>query len=153
MESVVAAMVSVSVTDFVCTGPLESVTVNVTPPDAVAVGVPVIAPVDAFSVNPAGRLPPVTVHVYGEVPPLTASEALYAVPTVPAGSDVVVMLSADATIVSVTVTDFACAGALESVTVNVTRIDADDVGVPVIAPVDAFSANPAGRLPPVTVQV
>jgi len=43
---------------------------------AVAVGVPVIAPVDAFSDRPAGSVPEVRDHVYGDVPPVAASVAL-----------------------------------------------------------------------------
>ena len=36
---------------------------------AAAVGVPVIAPVFAFSVRPAGSVPAETLYVYGAVPP------------------------------------------------------------------------------------
>jgi hypothetical protein len=43
---------------------------------AVAVGVPVIAPVDVFSDRPAGRVPEVRDQVYGVVPPVAASVAL-----------------------------------------------------------------------------
>jgi hypothetical protein len=38
-----------------------------------AVGVPEITPVLALSVKPAGRLPVLTLHVYGATPPLAAS--------------------------------------------------------------------------------
>ena len=40
---------------------------------AAAVGVPLIRPVDAFSVKPPGSVPEVSVHVYGVVPPVAAS--------------------------------------------------------------------------------
>ena len=40
------------------------------------VGVPVIAPVEAFSANPVGKVPLVTVQVNGEVPPVEASVEL-----------------------------------------------------------------------------
>ena len=36
------------------------------------VGVPVIAPVEALSVNPVGKVPLVTDQVKGEVPPVEA---------------------------------------------------------------------------------
>ena len=52
------ATVSVRVADFVCTGLLESVSLNVSDVAlAVAVGVPVIAPVEAFNDRPAGSEP------------------------------------------------------------------------------------------------
>jgi hypothetical protein len=38
-----------------------------------AVGVPVIAPDDAFNVNPGGSVPVAISHVYGIVPPAAAS--------------------------------------------------------------------------------
>ena len=37
-----------------------------------AVGVPLIAPVDGFRDSPAGSVPPVSVQVYGVIPPLAA---------------------------------------------------------------------------------
>ena len=40
-----------------------------------AVGVPVIAPVEAFNDRPAGKLLPTVAHVYGVVPPAAASVA------------------------------------------------------------------------------
>jgi hypothetical protein len=51
------------VTDFVCAGLPESVTVAVKLDVPVTVGVPEIAPVVADRVRPAGRLPEVTDHV------------------------------------------------------------------------------------------
>jgi len=39
------------------------------------VGVPVIAPVDPFNVNPAGGLPTTVAHVYGVVPPAATKVA------------------------------------------------------------------------------
>lgn len=54
-------------------GVVESVTLNVSEVPVVgAVGVPLIMPVDEFSVKPAGRVPEVRDHLYGAVPPLTA---------------------------------------------------------------------------------
>jgi hypothetical protein len=74
-------------------GVAESVTITVKLEVATVVGVPVIAPVAVFSVSPAGRVPTETDQAYGVVPPVAARVWLYAVPTVPAGSDAVLMLS------------------------------------------------------------
>jgi hypothetical protein len=57
-------------------GLVESVTWNVGEKLPDAVGVPLNAPVDAFNVTPAGKLPLVIDHVYGVVPPVAASVAL-----------------------------------------------------------------------------
>ena len=43
-----------------------------------AVGVPVIAPDEAFKDKPAGRVPVAIDHVYGAVPPLATTVAEYA---------------------------------------------------------------------------
>jgi hypothetical protein len=53
-------------------GVSESVTVTVklSVPTNVPVGVPEITPVAAFNDNPEGRLPVVTAHVYGAMPPV-----------------------------------------------------------------------------------
>ena len=42
----------------------------------VVVGVPEIAPVDLFRLNPSGNTPDTTAHVYGPVPPLTVKVKL-----------------------------------------------------------------------------
>ena len=59
-------------------------------------GVPLIAPVDELSTKPVGSdpLPATSDHVYGIVPPDADTPLEYAVPTVPAGSDVVVIVGA-----------------------------------------------------------
>lgn len=73
------------------------------------------------------------------------------------GSEVVVMergAEVDAAIVKARLTDFVCAGMLESVTVNVSAVAlAAAVEVPVIAPVAAFKVRPAGRAPLVSDQL
>ena len=90
-------MVSVRLTVCVCgVGVPESVTLKVNDVAlAVAVGVPLIAPVEAFSARPyvERALPLVCDHVYGVVPPVAASVVLYAVPTWPLGSEEVLMLT------------------------------------------------------------
>ena len=52
---------------------------------AAVVGVPVIAPLAAFSESPAGRLPAETLNVYKPLPPVALTVCEYAVPTVPFG--------------------------------------------------------------------
>ncbi len=53
--------------------------------------VPVIAPVEAFRLSPAGRVPPVTVKVTGAAPPVVATVWLKAWPSTGVGIEVVVM--------------------------------------------------------------
>jgi hypothetical protein len=57
-------------------------------------GVPLMPPVDAVNVNPPGNAPVTMVQVYGATPPVDVNCAVYAKPTLPSGSDVVVMVSA-----------------------------------------------------------
>src|SRR5450631_1158178 len=81
-------------TGLLSAGLLESVTVKVSGVAfADAVGVPLITPVVALIPIPAGNVPLVSAHVYGVLPPLATSVALYAVPTSPLGSEVVVITS------------------------------------------------------------
>jgi hypothetical protein len=88
-------MVKVRLNDVLRTGLLESLSLNVSVVFvAGAVGVPLIAPVEASSDSPAGRVPLVSDHLYGLVPPVAASVALYADPTWPFGSEVVTTASA-----------------------------------------------------------
>jgi hypothetical protein len=69
--------VNISFTDLLAGGVLESATWNVRAVLVTAcVGVPVIAPVAAFSIRPAGNVPLVSDHVYGGVPPVAAKTAL-----------------------------------------------------------------------------
>ena len=123
---------------------------------AVAVGVPVMAPVAAFSESPAGSAPMAIDHVYGNVPPVAASAALYAFPAWPLGSNEVVIESTPAPedeMKRVSVAVLVCAGLLESVTVKPTdRLFAPAVGAPVIAPVAALSKSPDGSEPLVIAQ-
>ena len=60
----------------------------------------------------------------------------------------------DAAIVNARLTDWVWAGLLESVSKNVSAVAlAVAVGVPVIAPVEAFNDRPAGSVPLVNNQV
>ena len=77
MPTDVEEIVNISLTDLLPAGVLESVTWNVGAVLVTAcVGVPVIAPVAAFNMSPAGNVPLVRVHIYGGVPPMAASTAL-----------------------------------------------------------------------------
>jgi hypothetical protein len=70
--------------------------------------------------------------------------------------DVVMAKAAGAVdeIVRLRLIDLLCAGLLESVTVNVRAAAlATAVGVPLIAPVDAFKESPAGSVPLVSDQI
>jgi len=146
--------VNVRLTLFVCGargGLPASVTVNVSVSGGApvaAVGVPVIVPVAAFNKSPAGSVPLVNDQLYGVVPPVAASVALYAAPTSPVGSDVVVITRLAGTIVSVRFAVCVSTGLLVSVTVNFNGAAfTDAVGVPVIAPVEVLNESPAGSVP------
>src|SRR5580692_7798216 len=69
---------------------LASLTCTVKLLAPVPVGVPEIIPVLGASVSPAGKVPESIDHVYGVVPPVAASVALYAEFCVPLVSEVVV---------------------------------------------------------------
>jgi hypothetical protein len=116
-------------------------------------GVPVIAPALDI-VSPAGSAPLPSAYVSPPAPPVAATLAEYAVPTVPPASVVVEnVIAGGAATPIVNVCVALAAGDPESftVTVNVTLPAA--VGVPVIAPVDAFKLKPGGNVPVVTVHV
>jgi hypothetical protein len=61
----------------------ESATFAVKLDAPATVGEPEIVPVLELSVSPAGRVPCVTLNVYGGTPPLAVSDEEYATPTVP----------------------------------------------------------------------
>lgn len=132
--------------DFVAVLLLASVTlmVKVEVPDAV--GVPVIAPDDAFKVRPAGREPVLTLHVYGVVPPVACTVAEYAVPTVPPARLDVEIANCPAAATAM-LKDWVAVLLLASCTWAVKVEVPDAVGVPVIAPDDAFKVRPAGSEP------
>src|ERR1035438_8533221 len=107
-----------------------------------AVGVPVMEP-SAFSVKPAGSVP-TTVKVYGATPPVTTMAGLLkATPTSPLLTTEQVTTGA-ATIVKGQLLPVATTP-LASVTLMLKVPEA--VGVPVMAPVEALSERPAGRVP------
>ena len=130
--------------------PIPSVAVIVKLLLAAVVGVPVIAPVPAFNERPAGKLPTETLNVYEPVPPVALTVCEYAVPTLPLGR-----VAGFTAIAGLMVTAYACepVAPKPSVAVMVKFDVAAVVGVPVIAPVAAFSDKPAGRLPPDTLNM
>jgi hypothetical protein len=107
------------------------------------VGGPVIAPVDAFNDNPAGKVPVITAHVYGVVPPAATRVAEYAALTTPTGSDVVVIDSAGLIVI-----ESACSAVRAPLSVTPTvKFDVPAVlGVPLITPAED-NDNPAGNVP------
>jgi hypothetical protein len=91
-------MVNVRLAVAVCAGEPESVTLKVSGVAlAMAVGVPLIRPEEAFNVNPAGKVPPVSCQVYAPDPPEARKVCEYGVFTVPLGRDVVRMPNAEVT--------------------------------------------------------
>ena len=119
--------------------PFASVTFTLKVPEAV--GVPVTAPFDAFSVKPAGRVPLIE-YVYGAVPPVTViAVPLNGTPTSPVVTDEHTALSAALIVITQPLEDTPFA----SVTFTLKVPEA--VGVPVTAPFDAFSVKPAGNVP------
>ncbi len=141
-------IVSVEVTTmeraFVAVAPTLSVTLAVKLEVPDAVGVPVMAPVEAPSESPAGSEPLEMDHVNAPVPPVAVSVWLYAMPTVSAGRLAVVTVIAALTTME---SAFVAVALTVSVALAVKLDVPDDVAVPVIAPVDALSDSPAGRLP------
>ena len=118
-----------------------SVTFTVKLDEPAAVGVPDIVPPERL--NPAGSDPLTTDHVYGGVPPVAFNGCEYATPTVPAGNEEVVMLTAEALI---TIDSAALAEPVAlSVTLTVKLDEPAAVGVPDIVPPERL--NPAGSDP------
>jgi hypothetical protein len=90
-----AAMDKPSVAVAVCAGELVSVAVTPIVKLPLAVGVPERMPVFAARLRPAGSCPEVMVQVYGDVPPLAPRVTVYGAATVPCGSEVVEMATAE----------------------------------------------------------
>ena len=126
-------------------------TVNDAVPNVV--GVPLICPVELFSVRPAGKEPEVIVQVYGVVPPLACSVVEYAVPVVPPGSDTVVTVGGWAAAATAILNAFVPLLFAASVTCTVNDTVPAVVGVPEITPVDAARLKPAGSDPALTLQL
>src|SRR5579872_315782 len=138
-------MVSDAVEAFVASTPSATATTNAKVP--AAVGVPVIAPVVAFTDNPAGSEPDASDHAYAPEPPEACSVALYVVVARAPGSEAVVMATGGAPIAIVNEAFAVLDVFVGSVTAIVNVPETAAVGVPLIAPVDAFRDSPAGSAP------
>ena len=129
---------------LVADAPTLSVTFNVNPTGPAVVGVPVIAPVLALRLSPAGSGPGDRDHVYGAVPPVAAAVCEYAILTSPSANEFVEIVGADPIVIE---RFFVTDAPRLSVTLSVNPTLPDVVGVPVIAPVFALRPNPAGKGP------
>src|SRR5262249_17436414 len=111
-------------------------------------GVPLIAPA-VLNERPWGKLPVVTVHVYPPLPPDAASVCEYVTPTVPSGSDAVVMVTAAGSMVRAR----SCVSlALRLPVTGTVKFEVPAAaGVPLIVPL-ALKDNPCGKLPAVSCQ-
>jgi hypothetical protein len=126
----------------VLTAPVESLTPIVQEP--VAVGVPVIAPVDVFNVKPGGSVPVATKKVYGGVPPVTIGAGLLkGTPTMP----VLVVEHVSCRLGGVMVNGHVPEPTTPSASVTWIVQEPVAVGVPLIAPVAVFNVKPGGKVP------
>ena len=142
-----------SCAEAVSAGDALSVTVTVKLDAPVPVGVPEITPA-LDMVNPAGRFPALTDHVYPGVPPVALNVVLYELPVsaAPRLVDVIVNVLAAALTAIDSCAEAVCAGEALSVTVTVKFAVPFAVGVPEITP-PFDNERPAGRLPDVIDQV
>jgi hypothetical protein len=89
-----AAMESVNFAVAKCSAPSSTPKLIVS--RLAALGEPAISPVVAFNCNPAGSAPEVTLQEYGDTPPSAVSGKEYALPAVPEGMLVVVIVKFEA---------------------------------------------------------
>jgi len=127
----------------VIAAPIESTAFAVKLNVPAVVGAPVMAPVVAFNVRPAGRLPEEIENVYGPTPPIATSAELYATPTWAVTPGQASAIGADTVIVQLVVAAVPVESTSLTVKLNVPAV----VGVPAMAPVVVFSVRPGGRLP------
>jgi hypothetical protein len=106
-----------------------------------------------LKLRPAGNDPDRTVHEYGSVPPEARSVVEYAVPTVPLGNEVEVIVSTGTLALMVMAKSLVafCTGEEESVTCSVKLNWPAPVGVPLIVPF-LLRLRPAGSVPDNIVQ-
>ena len=142
-----AAAATAMLNAFVAVLFAASVTCTVNDTVPAVVGVPEITPVDEARLNPAGKAPALIDQLYGVVPPLACSVVEYAVPAVPPGSDVVVIVGGCAAAATAMLNAFVAVLFAASVTCTVNDTVPAVVGVPEITPVDEARLNPAGKAP------
>lgn len=149
----VAEIVMVNALVAVCGVELESFAWTVKELVLLTVGVPLKAPLEEFKTSARGKDPVTTDQAYGAVPPAALNVPEYALPVCPLGSDVLVIETGfDPVAAIVTLNDFVAVSAveLESFTWIIKETVPDWAGVPLKAPLEAFSVTPAGREDPVT---
>ena len=124
--------------------PLAAWTVKANEP--AVVGVPLTIPLVAFSVRPGGNVPVAMDQVMGVVP-VAVNVRLYAVPTVPFGGAVLVIVGATVAVAMTMVTLWVALGSvpLAACTVNVNEPAV--VGVPLRMPLVPLRARLVGNVP------
>ncbi len=129
--------------------PLPSVAVRVTGVTPGVVGVPVMAPVELAMASPAGRLAALHVKIW----PVVVSDAVGVSVEMadPVMFDLLPGLVTDTAPVTVQANEVEPANEAPSVAVMVTEHAHEDVGVPVMDPVEELIESPAGR--PTALQV
>lgn len=126
--------------------PVESTTCAENGNEPAVFGVPVIAPVAGFSVNPPGKLPAVMEYVNGGNPPPATKADVYGTPMVPTLAGHVRVIVSPMLMEQEIVT-VPAAPPTESTTRALKLKTPAAVGVPVMAPVFASRFSPPGRLP------
>src|SRR5215470_9129944 len=147
MASPAGAIVIESALVFATAGDSESVTCTVKFVVPEAVGVALFTQVEALMARPAGSEPTEIDHVYGVVPPVAVKVCEYATPCWPFDNEPVVIASPAAAIVIESALVFETVGDSESVTCTVKFVVPVPVGVPLMTPVEALMAKPAGSEP------
>jgi hypothetical protein len=123
--------------------------VNESVGDPDSVGVPASVPVDVEKVIPAGSVPEVSVHVVTESPGVSVAESAtgpYAVPTFPAGNELVEITGVAGRTWKATLLD-ALVCPTESVAETETGNDPNVVGVPDSVPEEELNVIPVGNGP------
>jgi spore coat protein U-like protein len=131
----------------------ESSTLAVKFEEPAVVGVPEITPV-APRLRPVGKVPELTLHVYGGTPPVAANVDEYEEPLVASGTEEVVTETGatEAAIVKVSALLALAFGEEESSTVTVNAAEPTATGTPESLPA-LVKLKPAGRVPDETLQV
>ena len=132
-----------------CKGVLLSAILTANDAGPSVVGVPVIAPVVGFSINPVGNAFEFTDQMYGLVPPWATNVYEYGSRVVPFGTAVVMMFNGEDTM-SENEREIVWRGLEPSATVIVVVNDPITVGVPLKVPT-ALRVSPLGR--PTALQV
>jgi hypothetical protein len=109
--------------------------------------------VEVLSESPAGKEPELIDQLYGVVPPLACNVVEYVVPTVPAGSEVVVTVGGCAAAATAILSAFVAVLLAASVIFTVNEMVPAVVGVPEITPAEAARLNPAGNVPVLRLQL